>query len=108
MPRFRRLPVASDGSAAAPYEMNRGTMGTNTVPISITAFYRLLLVAALVVVPRPHASEQQLLDTHIEQIGDAQVQTLVETGFFPDRQPVIFWHDPEWNIDLLLPASKDG
>ena len=78
------------------------------MPALATDRIRPLIVAALIGGLGLLASAQQRFDTKITQIGDAQVQTLVETGFFPDRQPVIFWHDPEWNIDLLLPASKDG
>ena len=72
------------------------------------AYLRPLIFGVLVAELGIPANAQQRFDTKIMQIGDAQVQTLVETGFFPDRQPVIFWHDPDWNIDLLLPASKDG
>src|SRR5579863_3538562 len=54
------------------------------------------------------AKGQKLFDTEINQIGNAQVQTIVDTGFFPDRQSVVFWHDPQWSIDLLLPSNSRG
>lgn len=55
-----------------------------------------------------HGRAQMRFDTKISQVGDAQVQANVEDGFFPDRQSGVFWHDPEWSIDLLLPADKNG
>ncbi len=73
-----------------------------------TTLVRPLIVVGLIAILRNLASAQELLGTQITQIGDAQVQTLVQTGFFPDRQPVIFWHDPDWKVDLLLPANKEG
>ncbi len=47
------------------------------------------------------------LVTRLEKIGNAQVQTVVNTGFFPDDQPEVYWHDPDWNIDLLLPRRPN-
>ncbi len=100
--------VAPAGSAPTQTGLTRGTIRAITVHILTKALVRSLIVAGLIAGSGPLANAQQRFDTKIMQIGDAQVQTLVETGFFPDRQPVIFWHDPDWNIDLLLPASKDG
>lgn len=69
---------------------------------------RLLIVAGVIVVSQPLTHAQKRFDTEITQIGDAQIQTMVENGFFPDRQSIVFWHDPEWSIDLLLPSNRDG
>ena len=76
--------------------------------IRINLFIQRLIVAGLVVVSQPLVHAQKSFDTEITQIGEAQVQTMVSNGFFPDRQPVVFWHDPEWSIDLLLPSDRDG
>ncbi len=43
--------------------------------------------------------------TQTSQIGAAEVKTVVVTGYFPERQPVIYWHDPEWKIDLVIPPA---
>ncbi len=37
-----------------------------------------------------HACAQEHFDTQTTQVGDAQMQTIVETGSFPDRQSVVF------------------
>lgn len=69
---------------------------------------RSFIIAGILAVPWPLANAQDLFDTEIKQIGNAQVQTLVETYFDHARQPVVFWHDPDWRIDLVLPAQKDA
>jgi len=69
---------------------------------------RLLILVCVNVVFLSQAHAQKRFDTEITQVGDAQVQTMVENGFSPDRQSVVFWHDPEWSIDLLLPSNRDG
>ena len=43
--------------------------------------------------------------TQTSHIGAAEVKTVVVTGYFPERQPVIYWHDPEWKIDLVIPPA---
>jgi hypothetical protein len=47
------------------------------------------------------------LDTEVKHIGTAEATTVVKTGFYPDRQPKVYWHDQDWNIDLLIPASGE-
>jgi len=47
------------------------------------------------------------LDTEIKHIGTAEVRTVVKAGFYPDRQPKVYWHDQDWNIDLVIPPSED-
>jgi len=46
------------------------------------------------------------LDTRIQHIGTAEVKTLVNEGFYPSRQPDVYWHDPEWSIDLVIPPAN--
>lgn len=99
--------VAPAGSAPTHTGLTRGTIRAITVHTLTKALVRSLIVAGLIAGSGPLAIAQQRFDTKITQVGDAQVQTLAQAGFFPDRQPVIFWHDPDWSIDLLLPTNKD-
>lgn len=68
---------------------------------------KFTLFIGVIAFPCPTRAQEHF-ETQITQVGDAQMQTIVETGFFPDRQSVVFWHDPEWSIDLLPTANKDG
>lgn len=56
-----------------------------------------------------HAQDQRTeppFAIEIHHIRNADTATLVNTGYFPDRQPVLYWHDPEWNIDLVIPPAN--
>jgi hypothetical protein len=46
------------------------------------------------------------LNTEVRHIGDAESKSVVNDGFFPSRQPSIYWHDHEWSIDLMIPPSE--
>ena len=48
---------------------------------------------------------EEPLGTEVKHIGTAEASTVVNTGFFPSRQPVIYWHDQDWNIDLVIPPT---
>lgn len=43
--------------------------------------------------------------TDLKHIGAAEVSKVVNTGYFPSRQPKIYWHDQNWNIDLVIPSK---
>jgi hypothetical protein len=49
---------------------------------------------------------EEPLGIEVKHIGTAEAATVVNTGFFPSRQPVIYWHDQDWNIDLVLPVAE--
>lgn len=56
--------------------------------------------------PQPPRTRPDLA-TQIDHIGDAEVQTVVRTGYFPNEQPAVYWHDPKWQIDLVLPTHDN-
>lgn len=47
-------------------------------------------------------------DSKVKRIGTAEVR-LIERGslFDPEHQREVYWHDPDWKIDLVIPSSKD-
>lgn len=47
-------------------------------------------------------------DSKVKSIDTAEVR-LIEPGslFDPEHQREVYWHDPEWKIDLVIPSSKD-
>lgn len=48
---------------------------------------------------------EEPLGIEVKHIGRAEAASVVNTGFFPSRQPVIYWHDQDWNIDLVIPPT---
>jgi hypothetical protein len=50
----------------------------------------------------------QPLNTEVRHVGTAEVQRVVKGGFFPSRQPAVYWHDSHWNLDLMIPTSEGG
>lgn len=48
---------------------------------------------------------EKLFKTQVKHIGAAELSTVVNTGYFPSRQPKIYWHDQDWNVDLVIPPS---
>jgi len=58
---------------------------------------------------QPIGAKQEMppSDTEISHIGNAEVKSLVNTGFYPSRQPEVYWHDSDWKIDLINRASDE-
>lgn len=54
------------------------------------------------------STPKKSLSTEIKHVGTAEAKTVVKTGFFPSRQPEAYWHDQDWNIDLVIPPSNDS
>jgi hypothetical protein len=77
-----------------------------TYSLTSTTFLLAILAAAC---PLSHAQIYQTNDplpTEVRQIGDAEVKSIAPHQLFcPNRQPSIYWHDPNWKIDLILAAS---
>jgi hypothetical protein len=47
--------------------------------------------------------------TKCTQIGNAEaVSVSTPTGSYPALQPVVYWHDEEWKIDMLPQSTSDG
>src|SRR5665213_998459 len=102
----RRIPSRCKNarcSQSLPTGAESGLDASHTTSSSL----KFTLFIGVIAFPCPTRAQEHF-ETQITQVGDAQMQTIVETGFFPDRQSVVFWHDPEWSIDLLPPANKDG
>lgn len=48
---------------------------------------------------------EQPLGTQVEHIGNAEAKSVVETGYSPSRQPKIYWNDPDWRVELVIPPA---
>ena len=48
------------------------------------------------------------LGTEIRLIETAEAKRVVKTGFLPSRQPEVYWHGTDWNIDLVIPSSEEN
>ena len=48
------------------------------------------------------------LGTETRHIGNAEVKSLVNTGFDPSRQPEVYWHDSDWRVDLVIPPADSA
>lgn len=47
--------------------------------------------------------------SEVKHIGTAEVRTVTPTSLFvPNHQPEVYWHDSDWNIDLVSPASENN
>ncbi len=59
----------------------------------------------------PHSvgAGEQPLPTDVEHYGPAEAKRVSNkiTMFYPHRQPEVYWRDPDWNIDLVIPPSSD-
>jgi len=51
---------------------------------------------------------KQPFSTEVKHIGMAEIKTVVKTGYFPQRQPEVYWHDQDWNIDLIIRSTDDS
>jgi hypothetical protein len=46
--------------------------------------------------------------SEVEHIGAAEVRSAtLSSGFYPALQPEIYWHDADWNIDLIPPSTSN-
>ncbi|MFZ1086962.1 MAG: hypothetical protein WAN35_18515 [Terracidiphilus sp.] len=55
------------------------------------------------------APAYQPLRSEIKHFGSAEARSITkDSGFFPGRQPVVYWHDEDWTIDLLPLLSPNA
>jgi hypothetical protein len=55
------------------------------------------------------APAYQPLRSEIKHFGLAEARSVTkDSGFFPGRQPAVYWHDEDWTIDLLPLSSPDA
>ena len=71
-------------------------------------FSRMIGLGCVILLTSHLYAQQQMkpMDTEIKHIGTAEAKTVVNTGYFSSRQPEVYWHDQDWNIDLLIPPDK--
>ncbi len=74
--------------------------------IGLGAFsLQMLLIAA----PLTAQDRSQPINSEIRHTGTAEIRSVTkDSGFFPDRQPVVYWHDEDWKIDLLPLSTPDA
>ncbi len=78
-------------------------------PRNARIFLFLLASSPLFAQPPQNATTpEQPLATEIARIGSAEKKSVVNTGFFPSRQPEVYWHDPDYKIDLILPSPGNS
>ena len=53
-----------------------------------------------------HAQQMKPMNTEVMHIGTAETKRVVNTGYFPGLQPGVYWHDQDWDIDLVIPPGK--
>jgi hypothetical protein len=81
----------------------RKTIG-KMIGLGVFSIQMLLILAPLTAQDR-----SQPINSEIRHIGNAQLRSVTKTsGFFPDRQPAVYWHDEDWKIDLLPLSSPDA
>jgi hypothetical protein len=53
-------------------------------------------------------TQQRAPRSEVRHIGGAEVKLVVQGSLVdPQQQPEVYWHDPEWSIDLVAPESAD-
>lgn len=51
----------------------------------------------------------QIIRSEVRHIGSAEVRAVTkDSGFFPGRQPEVYWHNENWKIDLLPLSSPNA
>lgn len=81
----------------------RNTLGEK-IGLGIIALQMLLTAT-----PLRAQDQSQPISSAITNIDGAEMRSVTKTsGFFPDRQPVVYWHDKDWQIDLLPLSSPDA
>jgi len=80
----------------------RGIIACTIAGMSVVGLLSCLLRA------QQQPIQAQAISTQVIHIGSAEVKSITSTsGYDPDEQPMIYWHDPEWRIDLVLPESQE-
>lgn len=75
------------------------------IGFGVVALLTLSILAQQTAQSTGNNNQEQPFDTQVTHIGTAEVSTVVDTGYFPSRQPKIYWHDQDWNVDLIVPPS---
>jgi len=85
-------------------------MNTNVRLVAATMGAGLLALLAPALLAQsaerlPNA-DHPYLGTKIVHVGDAETKQVWSGGFYPTAQPEVYWHDPDWNIDLVIPPNN--
>lgn len=63
----------------------------------------------LIAMPLSAQYQSQPISSEVTHIGTAEMRSVTKTsGFSPDRQPVVYWHDEDWKIDLTPQSSPNA
>jgi hypothetical protein len=61
----------------------------------------LCLQMLFISAPLAAQDRSQHISSEVTHVGTAEMRSVTKTsGFIPDRQPVVYWHDEDWKIDL--------
>lgn len=83
-----------------------GSMPWKAVALSFAGLLALIYAIPFSAQNCPVTTEVR---TICEQIGNAEVVSVSGPfGAYPTLQPVVYWHDNEWKIDMLPQPTSDG
>jgi hypothetical protein len=83
-----------------------GKMFLKTPVLSFTGILALIFAIPL---SAQNCPTNDGVRTICEQIGNAEVVSVTSPfGTYPTLQPVVYWHDDEWKIDMLPQPTSDG
>ncbi len=69
-----------------------------------------ILGLSCILLPLPQLAQDanHPMCTEIDRFGSAEAKMVTRnSGFYPSRQPEVYWHDDDWRIDLLPLASLE-
>ncbi len=82
-----------------------GTLG-KTIGLDLLSILSVLFAVPL---PAQNCPVNTGVRTICEQIGNAKAVSVSSPfGAYPALQPVVYWHDDEWKIDMLPQRTPDG
>ncbi len=83
-----------------------GRMLWKTIVLNVAGLLLLILTAPLFAQNCPNNPGVR---TICKQIGNAEVVSVTSPyGAYPTTQPVVYWHDDEWKIDMLPETTHEG
>jgi hypothetical protein len=66
---------------------------------------QILFIAA----PMNAQDQSRPISSEITHIGTAEMRSITKnSGFSPDRQPVVYWHDENWKIELTPQSAPNA
>ena len=76
----------------------------------VVRFGAIVLMLVPVTLIAQAVGDNAKIRAEVQTVGDARVSIVSKDSLFdPAHHPAVYWHDPEWTIDLVLPVgAKTG